>query len=254
MQAVYRMESNYIIDSEENYGPVFGSKIHIAAQYDKGKDIYTFIINQTEALLDGKPAEKLMDRIMHEAGCSYYPLFLSVSPRLWILDVPNFKEVKLLRQECAGNLRKKMPSPELERYFRFSEKNMENSKTFIASLYRNSFYKLYFRDIFTPAAKDEVRLIHWPNFPSRDTDRSCWYRVNPVEANKIRLSGQIMKIAPEHNGTFEAVYETGPDGEIRRINGKIETRVENKSYIKRLSLDAETSGTRKDTGSLIVEE
>ena len=255
MQAGYRIESKYIIDSEENDCSTYSSKLQVSAQYEKEKDNYTFILNRSEALLNGKPAGKLMDRIMCEAGSSLYPLHLRVSPHLWILDVLNFNEIKQRWQQCAGDWMAKAPSPELERYFRFSEKNLANSKTLITSLYRDTFCNLYFRDIFTPTGDDEVRLIRWQNFPEREMDQSYLYQIKPEEANRIRLSGEIMKIVPEHNGTFDTVYETGDQGEIQRIKGQIESEWEGTLYMKQWTLETETGQIAKQGyKSLILDE
>ena len=255
MQAVYRIESKYIIDSEENYCSTFGSKLHVTARYEKERDNYTFIINRSAVLLNGKPAVKLMDRIMSEVGNSLYPIHLRVSPRLWILDILNFNEIKQRRQQCADDWKAEADSPELERYFRFSEKNSANGKTLIASLYRDTFFNLYFRDIFTPTGNDEARLIRWQNFPERETDQSYLYQVKPEDADRIRLSGEIMKIVPEHNGTFDTVYETGDQGEIRRIKGRIESESEGTRYMKQWTLETETGQIAKQGyKSLILNE
>jgi hypothetical protein len=260
LYAVYRMEIRYAINNspdsgEENYRSVFAEKWHVNARCEKERDVYVFTLNRSETLLNGKPPEKLMDRIMHEAGSAYYPLSLLVSPRLGIRDVVNFAEVKRRWQECARKLQESTPSPELERYFRFSEKNLADSRTFTAMLYRNAFYNLYFRDIFTPTPKGEVHLIRWENFPEREMNQSYLYQVKPVGENKIHLSGEIMKIVPEHRGIYDSTYETGPLGEIQRISGKIETEWEENRYTKQFSLEAETAKAQKmNAKSLIIDE
>jgi hypothetical protein len=194
-------------------------------------------------LLNSKPAEKLMDRIMCEAGASLYPVHLRVSPKLWIQEVMNFDEVKQRRQTCIRNWLEKTPSSELERYARFSEKNMANRKSFISSLYNDVFYNLYFRDIYTPTVNDEVRLIRWSNFPERETEQSYLYSIKQDGASFIRLSGELMKIVPEHNGKMETMYEMGDEGEIRRITGKIEFEVEEHVYMKQFVLETEMNET-----------
>jgi len=255
MQIGYRIESKYIMDSEENYCSTFSSKLHVVARYEKERDSYTFILNRSEVLLNGKPAEKLMDRVMCEMGNCLYPLHLRVSPRLWVSDVLNFNEIKQRRQQCADDWKAKASSDELERYFWFSKKNTADSKTLIASLYRDTFFNLYFRDIFTPTEDDDVRTICWQNFPVRETDQSYFYRINPEGVNRFRLSGEIMQIKPEHNGTFDTVYETGDGGEIRRIKGRIESDREGTRYRKQWTLETETvQVAKRDHKSLISDE
>ena len=255
MQAGYRIESKYSINSGEHYGSTFSSKLHVIARYEKERDSYTFILNRSEVLLNEKPAEKLMDRVMCEMGNSLYPIHLRVSPHLWILDVLNFNEIKQRRQQCADAWRAKASSDELERYFWFSEKNTADSKTLIASLYRDTFFNLYFRDIFTPTENDETKLIRWQNFPVREMDQSYLYQIKPEGVNRFRLSGEIMKIKPEHSGTFDTVYETGDRGEIRRIKGRIESEWEGNRYQKQWTLETETIQTAKsDYKSLILDE
>jgi hypothetical protein len=255
MYAVYRMESKYVIDSEENYCSIFSSKMHINADYEKELETYIFRIERSEILLDEKPPRKQMDRIMHEAGCCYYPLHLRVSPHLQILDVINLGEVWQRWQKYARETLEQMSSPELEHYFRFSEKNLASSRTFIAALYKNAFYNLYFRDIFMPTAGDKVCLIRWHNFPKREMNQSYLYQVKPVGENEIRLSGEIMKIVPEHNGVYDSTYGIGPEGEIRKITGKIETNPGDSYYIKQLSIVSEKMITRKqDAKSLIIDD
>jgi len=193
-----------------------------------------------------------MDRMMLEAGNSYYPLHLLVSPRLGILDVVNFSQVKERWQVCARSLQERMPSPETARYFRFSAENMANSKTFIASLYRNAFYKIYFRNIFTPTKKDEVRLMLWDNFPEREMNQSYLYEVKPIGEDRVHLWGDIMQIAPEQNGAYDSTYETGSLGEIRSIAGEVSTKWKGSRYTKRLQLTADTLKTREGTELFII--
>lgn len=219
--------------------------MQVTAQYDGINDLYLFDIQRMETLLNGKPIEKLMDRVMYDVGNSCYPIRLRVSPRLWITEVINYNEIKYRRQTCMQDWLEKAPSPELERYARFSEKNMANGKTFISSLYRDSFYNLYFRDIFTPTEGDEVRMIRWYNFPEREMDQSYLYTLKPESANNIRMDGEIMKIVSEQNGTLEVVYETGDKGEIRQIAGKIASESGSHVYIKQFSLKSESIQTIK---------
>jgi hypothetical protein len=255
MHAVYRMESKYIIDSEENYCSIFSSKLHIEAQYQPASDDYAFIITRLETCLNGKPPEKLMDKIMCETGNSYYPLHLRVSPKLRITEVINFNEIRQRWQTCMKDLLEKNPSSDVERYFRFSGKNMAGSNVFIPSLYRDTFYNLYFRDIFTVTAEDEVRPICWYNFPKRETNQTYLYRVKADGINTVRLSGEIMKIIPENNGEYETTYETGDRGEIRKIGGKMDTTEGGSRYIKLFALETKTPKTiKKDIGSFIIDE
>jgi hypothetical protein len=156
----------------------------------------------------------------------------------------NFSDIVEKWGKNALELQQRMPSPELERYLRFAENNLADSRKFIASLYRNAFYKLYFRDIFTPTAKDEVRLIRWDNFPQREMNQSYLYQVASTNENETCLSGEIMKIVPEHNGTYESTYTTGTSGEIIRISGRIATELEGIRFIKHIQLASETVSTQ----------
>lgn len=248
MHAVYRMESRYDKESlsgGEKYSSVFSEKWHINARIDKKRDLFIFVLYRSDTLLDGEPPEKLMDRIMLEAGYSYYPVQLLASPRLGIMDVLNFSDIKEKWEKCTQDMLERMPSPELERYIRFSEKNMEDSRKFIAALYHNAFYKLYFRDIFRPTTNDEARLIRWENFPEREMNQSYLYQVKPAVENQVSLPGEIMKIVPEHSGICNSTYETGALGEIRQIATHIETEWEGNRYIKDLLLEAETIKAEK---------
>jgi plasmid maintenance system killer protein len=247
MNAVYRIKSRYdkvSLDGGDHYSSVFNEKWHINAQLNKEQDLYVFILNRSETLLNGKPPEKLMDKIMLETGNSYYPVHLLVSPQLIIMDIINFDGIIEKWKKCALDLQERMSSPELERYLRFSENNLAGSRKFISSLYRNAFYKLYFRDIFTSTTDDEVRLIRWDNFPEREMNQSYLYQVKPSGENEIRLSGEIMKIVPEHNGTYDSTYETGTFGEILRITCHIETEWEGSRYTKHLQIEAEAVNTQ----------
>jgi hypothetical protein len=240
MQAVYYLESEYLIGNEVNYCSAFNSKLRINALYEKGKDRYRFFVDRSDVFLNGKPVRKRMDKIIYEIGKSLYPLYLVVSPFLRIMDVSNFEEVKIRRQNCADKLLNENPSDDLVRYIRLSGKNLSDNKSFINSLYQDVFFNLYFRNIFTQTADNEVRLMQWQNFPKSGMNNSYLYTVKSMEDKKVHLAGEVMKVDPDSNGAFSMEYKLGNEGEIRSIDGEIETSWERKNYIKRLSVKAET--------------
>lgn len=245
MQAVYYLESKYVINNEVNYCSVFNSKLRVNALYEREKDRYRFFVDRSDVFLDRKPVSKKMDKVIHEMGNSLYPLYLVVSPFLRIVDVSNFEEVKVRRQNCANDLLSENPSDDLTRYIRLSEKNLSDSKSFINSLYQDVFFNLYFRNIFTATSDDEVRLMQWRNFPRHGMNQSYLYAVKNIADKEVRLTGEIMKIDPESNGTLNIEYKLGDEGEIRNIVGEIEASLEKKNYIKQFSLKAETVKTGK---------
>jgi hypothetical protein len=255
MQAVYYLESKYVIDSEDNYCSVFNSKLQVNALYEREKGRYRFFVDRSNVFLDTKPVRKKTDMIIHEVGNSLYPLYLDVSPFLRIMNVSNFEEVKIRRQNRINSLLSENPSDDLEQYIRLSGKNLSDRKSFINSLYQDVFFNLYFRNIFTPTNDDEVRLMQWRNFPQPGMNQSYLYTVKSMEDKKVHLTGEVMRVNPDGNGTFDIEYKLGNEGEIRRIDGEIETFWERKSYIKRLSLKAETVKTGKPfLESVIVDD
>lgn len=255
LRAIYRMHTLYTVDGGESYSSTFSSRMHLTAASSKEVGVYHFVVNRSEVLLNDKPADKLMDRIMHEAGCSLYPLSLIVSARLAILDVANYEEVKARWENVAAAILKKYPSPQIERYVRLSQKNMATRQAFVRTLYKDTFFNVYFRDIYTLTEKDEGRLIRWQNFPERETDQSYLYEVKRVGDKEVRLAGEIMKIIPGHNGTYDTTYTSGDKGEIHQIDGKIETSWQNRNYVKQLSVKADFIHVdTPDTGNLILSE
>lgn len=255
LQAVYNLESRYMIDNEVNYCSVFNSTLSVKASYEKEKNYYRFIVNRSNVFLDRKRPVKKMDKIINEIGNSLYPLCLEVSPFLQIIDVTNIEEIKVRRHSCTTRLLNENPSDDLKEYIRLSEKILSDRKSFINSLYQDVFFNLYFRNIFIPTSDDEVQLMQWRNFPLHGMNQSFLYTIKNIEEKQVHLAGEVMKIVPESNGTFDIEYKVGDEGEIYSIGGEVETNYDKRNYIKRLSLRAESIKTGSSfLESVIIDE
>ena len=237
LSAEYNVESKYIIQSEEHYCSSFGSNIQLNAIYNTEDGNYHFTIKRSRVLLNGAKPSKLMDRLICETGDTLYPLTLKVSPLLEILDVFNFDEIKQRRQECVKSIAEKYPSYPVQQYIRMAEKNFAGKKAFIRSLYQDSFFNLYFRDIYTITPDNEAKTILWVNFPKREMNRTYLYQVKQVDDLQISTAGKVMKIIPEMEGDYDMTYVIGKHGEIHSINGTITSSNDRKDYIKQLSVN-----------------
>ena len=238
LSADYGIESKYIIQSEERYCSSFKSSIQIKATDNRSDENYHFTVNRSEVLLNGEKASKLMDRIIYEMGNTLYPVSLKVSPLLAVLDVLNFDEIRLRRQKQIEDITKKYPSNNtVQQYIRMAAKNFTDKNAFIRSLYRDSFFNLYFRDIYTTTPEDEAKAILWVNFPKREMNRTYLYQVKPIDDSQIITAGKVMKIIPELDWSYDMTYTIGKCGEIHSINGKVTGSYNRKDYIKQLTVN-----------------
>lgn len=245
LHACYKLESVYTVQSKDYYQSAYSSHIDIQANIDEKDGNYNFIITRSNVLLNGKPVSKLMDRIMYEIGNSLYPLVIKASNRSEIIDILNFDEIKVRWTRCGNYFIKKYPSYQLDHYISMSEKNLISKEDFIISLYQDTFTNIYFRNIYTPPGKNEAGLIKWQNFPEKEMNQSYLYQMEIIDKDEILLSGEIMQIVPEHNGTFNMEYKTGKYGEILHTTGKVESNYKGKLYFKEITLDAETISIKR---------
>lgn len=239
LSTVYDLQSRYVVETEENYCSVYSCAYHLDASYESESDRYIFKISRSGMQIDGKPVGKLMDKIMLEIGNSIYPLALSVSPQMKIEDVMNYAEVKQRWTECTKEQLENHPSAEMERYVDRSRRNMSDINSFIDSLRADTFFNVYFRNIYVPTPRGEANLIQWSNFPRREMNQTYLYRVGLAEENRIDVSGQIMQIVPEQNGSYTMSYEVGAMGEIIDITGSVESRYQGRLYQKCISIKVE---------------
>jgi hypothetical protein len=238
LSADYKVECKYLIQSEENnHCSSFECNIRLQAIYfEEEEAYYHFTIQRTDVLLNGKEASKLMDKVVCEMGDTLYPLILKVSPLLEILDVFNFEEIKLRRQNKAEEITEKYSEPVIEQYISRSDKKFVDKRAFIQALYQDSFFNLYFRDIYAKMSDDEAGAILWVNFPKRELNRTYLYQIN-ADNLQIKTMGEVMKITPESAGEYAMTYTVGEYGEIHTINGEITSLYGTKDYIKQISVN-----------------
>lgn len=239
LSAQYIVNNTYIVGTEENYHSNFCCRYHINILYNDISCYYNFKIYRSDIRIDEKPVRKLMDRIIMEIGESIYPLSIIVSPNLEILDILNFKEIKERWHDCTKNLLEKYPSRQLERYVNMSKKNVSDIPSCINSLYKDTFFNVYFRDIYTPTEEDEALPILWNNFPRREMNQTYLCQVNPMKEHNICITGDIMQIVPSYEGYCTMDYELGKKGEIQDISGKIRCKYKTETYIKQISVKEE---------------
>lgn len=187
-------------------------------------------------LINGQKARKLMDRIILEAGNSLYPVSVSVSSRMEITGINNLSEIRSRWRECTQRLTEKYPSPYTNAYLSASSQNLSDEKAFIASLYNDSFFNVYFRNIFSPLPAGEGVLIKWKNFPEKDMETSCLYVIENAGSNKILTLGQVMEIISGSRGEYRMEYKIGDKKEIHAIKGEITSLYNDKKYIKQISV------------------
>ena len=230
------MESQYAID--DKLCSSFKCNISLEASYEKEHDFYYFRLDRRKVLLNNRKPEKLMDRIVYEIGNSLYPLKLKVSPYLQIVNVDNLKEIYSRWKACTEKSLQKNDTEQLRKYIRIAGANFFGKEQFIESLYRDTFVKLYFRDIYKQTAENERKLIRWDNFPEGKMNSSYLYRVEQTDS-MIRTTGEVMKILPDMEGTYQMEYKIGMKGEIGEINGSVDKLHNNKKYSKQITITAE---------------
>lgn len=250
LSARYLVRNEYIVETEENYCSVFSCRYKVNALYDEVSGYYNFNINRADVLIDGESVRKLMDKVIFEIGNTIYPLSLTVSPNLQIKDIINYKDIKERWTNCTKNLLQKYPSPQLRRYVSMSEKNIRDIPSLIHSLYKDTFFNVYFRDIYTSTPEDEANAILWVNFPKREMNQTYLYTVNSVAKNKVETFGSILKIVSTQEGHYSMDYELCKTGEIHTITGKVESKYQSKVYQKKISVKMEN----RPTGSSILPE
>lgn len=238
LSAEYLVKNKYSKGTDENSHSVFSCVFHLNVVHDDINNRYNYTIRRADVQIDGKPVKKLMDRIICEIGNSIYPISLVVTPQMQIIDVNNYEDIKKNWADCTKTLLKKYPSYAMSRYVKMSEKNILDKNSFIQSLYQDTFFNAYFRDIYTPMSEDEACSILWRNFPKRQMSQTYLYQINSSE-DKIILSGNIMQIVPEQEGYCTIEYKLGEKGEILDIKGKIESKHDNKLYKKEISVKSE---------------
>lgn len=243
LSADYLVSSKYIKGTEADYHTVFSAVYRLNIVYDEGNNRYNCKINRSDVLIDGKPVKKLMDRILLEIGDGIYPLSLNISPNLQITNILNYEEVKNRWTNRTRKLLKKYPSYPMTRYVKMSGKNISDREKLVDALYRDTFFNVYFRDIYSPTADKEAYPILWVNFPERGMNLTYLYEINPMKESKINTSGDVMQIVPGQEGHLTMDYKLGEKGEIHGITGIVESRHQNKLYMKQISVKSENVKT-----------
>ena len=235
LMAEYNVENKYLVDDQQQAS--FKNKIKMEASYNKEQDCFQFELNQSNVLINNKKLEKLTDRIVYKIGSSLYPLKLKVSPLLQIEDINNWDEVYYRWKDCTEKYLQKYNTEQLRQYIRIAEKNFSEKEMFIDALYRDTFMKIYFRNIYTSTVEDEAKLIRWDYFPEGNMNSSYLYQVKKTDLT-VHTVGKIIQIIPDMEGTYQMEYKLGTKGEINGISGFIE-RYYNKKYSKQVTVTSE---------------
>lgn len=239
MDSQFELRSIYRIKGEEDATSSYSARLHIKAAYRMGEQNYLFTINRSDVLLNGSSPRKPIDKAIKEIGDALYPVVLEVSTQLEIQNIINFPGIKKRWEDATQRIQEYYNLPSLETYVQRAQKNLTDIKSLTAALYKDSFFNIYFRNIFLPLSEEERQLIRWYNFPEREMNLSYLYRPVPSKGYDICLSGEIMKIIPEHAGTYEMNYILGNKNEIRNISGYIEAMYKDKKYTKTITVNPE---------------
>jgi hypothetical protein len=208
------------------------------ASYEKEPDCYCFNLNRSNVLLNDKKPETLTDRILYEIGTSLYPLKLKVSPFLQIIDVNNREEIYSRWKKCTEKCLQKNNTELLRNYVHTNEAIFSKKERFIELLYRDTFVKLYFRNIYRQTDEKEAILIRWDNFPESKMNSSYLYQLEKTDS-MIQTSGKIMKILPHQEGFYQMKYKVGTRGEIFEICGTVDNQHNGKKYAKQIAVTSE---------------
>jgi len=124
-----------------------------------------------------------------------------------------------------------------------SKNNVFDRRSLISSLYHDTFFNIYFRNVYTPTQDDEALPMIWVNFPEREMNRTYLIQIAPMTGNKVEISGNVMQIVPGQEGFCKVDYELGNQGEICYISGKVESGHHKKSYTKQFIVEAQNLKT-----------
>lgn len=245
LSALYELDSKYIIDNEQYYSSIYSCVYNICFVWDETNSRYNCKIDRSKVKIDNNPIRKMMDKIIYDLGNSIYPLSLNVSAQMKIMDVVNHEEIKKSWVTCAKEKLEKYPSPQMRRYIKMAQPNIVDKKLFVQSLYRDTFFNAFFRNIYEPTPKGEAFSIVWFNFPKKQMNQTYLYEVASEQDNRIETKGNILQIVPEQNGIYSAEYTLGDKDQILSIAGNIESLYQNKLYRKQLSI--KSKNLRVDT-------
>lgn len=131
----------------DNRWSSYKSNILLNARYTALQENYKFSLEQKKnILLNGEKPSQPIDDIMMRLGCALYPVLLTVSPQGKIKRVENFDKIKIRRTAESNKILNEMLSVPVQKYIALSERQMENEKTFLQALLRDTFVRLYFLD------------------------------------------------------------------------------------------------------------
>ena len=253
LSADYFVKNKYKKGTKDDSHTEFSCVYHLNAVYDAVHGYYTYTIGRSDILIDDRPVKKLMDKIICEIGDSIYPVSLAVTPWMQIRDVVNYEEIRQRWTDCTKELLRKYPSYPMRRYVKMSERNISDKEKLISSLYKDTFFNVYFRDIYTPTEENEAMSILWENFPKREMNQTYQYQVSPMQVGRISTSGEVMQIVPGQEGNYSMDYTLGEEVEILDITGNIESKYQDKLYAKQISVKSQNIKTGGySAGNIII--
>ena len=246
LNAVYQLNTKYSKLKTEDYNSSYSCMWEVNAQRNTTSSSYVFIMDRKEVRINGKPVEKLMDRVVYEMGSALYPVRLEVTGQMEPMRILNYEEILERRKAIEEKCRKDYPGDVINRYIKHSEKYFSKPRVLLLSLYNDSFIKLYFRNLFEiPVEKDVRERVDFYNFPLSEMKSSYYCTITKPEENKRKLYGPLMAIIPGQDGQAQIEYSFSPQGNPVMINGVFTAKKDLKEYRKKIDINLQGNTDKK---------
>ena len=242
---IYGLKTEYRELKTQDYISEYSCIWHVKALYDNTVQSYEFSLDRSEVKINNREPEKLMDRIMFETGSSLYPVRFKVSKQMEISQIINYAEITGRWKETAGKCSDEYPGDVMNRYMEYSAASLSNPRTFLRSLYNDSFINLYFRNLYIlPQSEDERERIELNNFPLREMKSTYYCTIKAPEANMRKLEGTLMAIISDQKGTASIDYTYGKQGEPENITGIFTAGNDSRQFQKKITVTELSSNER----------
>jgi hypothetical protein len=235
---VFSLKTEYRRLKATDYVSAYSCLWHVKANYNSNTQLCDFSLDRSEVKINNREPEKLMDRIVYEIGSSLYPMRLNISQQMEIVQISNYGEVVDRWKETAEKCRNEHPGEVIDRYIDYSSANISTPLSLKRSLYGDSFFNLYFRNLYLlPEDEEERECVELPNFPEKGMKSAYYCKIQAPSATVRRLDGTLMAILPSQEGVADIDYTLGVHGAPETIAGSFTAVNRSGQYQKKIAVD-----------------